>query len=91
MTSWRYRAYNTQLEIITGLAQAESFHSLALSLRQTGYQIISAESIPQGTYDAELRLSKMRKRMGIDTASRLLPKPTSLIHKCYEWFKSLWQ
>lgn len=62
---WRYRAYNDQYKVVEGIARANSFPELALHLRQTMFLcIISAETIDEGTYKAEIKLQKMHQSSG---------------------------
>lgn len=63
MSFWRFRAYDGQMVMIDGVIASPSFNHLALILRQKGLQVVSAVSIPQSEYQAELRLQKMKLKL----------------------------
>jgi len=63
MSYWRFRAYDDQMAMVDGVIASPSFGHLALRLRQQGLQVVSASSIPQSEYQAELRLQKMKIKL----------------------------
>ena len=72
---WRYKAYDAKFEVIEGVLASPSFVDMVLKLRQEGWQIISATTIDQGTYEAELRLLRWQQLFPTE-----IPRQTEVRH-----------
>ena len=80
---FKYRAYDSKLEIKEGTIESASFTALALTLRQSGLQVIDATTVSNNI--AEKRLEKMKERFVFKTEEK--PKPF-LLKLFYFIFKS---
>lgn len=87
MPHWRYKAFDHELRIHEGLDQANSFTLLAYQLRQKGLQILTAETISDGTAQAEDRLSSMKHRIKLNDA---VHSPPTISKSWWQRFLSLW-
>jgi len=99
---WNFKAYDINKQMIEGKMEAETFHELALKLRQQGLQVVDAtrslrgtpkkghlESNPAERELAEERLEQMRRRMNppISEQPPKIPR-TSLIRWALALLKS---
>ncbi len=67
MTYWRYRAYDQNRVISSGVGRSRSFVELAFQLRQKGLCVIEASSISKQEALAEAKLDKWKKRLDTTT------------------------
>jgi type II secretory pathway component PulF len=63
MTYWRYRAYDADRVINSGVGQGRSFVELAFQLRQKGLFVIEATSISEQEVLSETKLEQWKKRV----------------------------
>jgi len=75
MADWEYRAYDSDLKVHIGNAEAKNFNELLLKLRQGGLQVIDATKLSKDCNLAAVRFKKMQQRVAITEASEIpIPK-----------------
>jgi hypothetical protein len=75
---WQYKAYDENLKIKDGYAEAKDFKELALLLRQSGWQVLEASKMNAEQVAAHNHLQIMKKRLCEEPIVKgCVPRPTT--------------